>query len=793
MKKNVLVILCSFLLINLSQAQTAKIITEGVSPHGLTSLGLSTNSVSSGLDIVPKATNVYLSAKNVGTADPITTATFTLLTKPAGSTAALTVLNPTWVTFIADLTGEYSVQLSISTAGGTHDTTKTIYAANFVGVGNFDGVAGTFPKCMTCHAANPTFTAIYDRWQVSGHATIFKTQINSGAAYYSTSCMKCHTTGYDHNLAAANNGFDDVAASLGWNWANYSPPKAGNWEALKTNFAGLVNLATIGCENCHGPGSEHSMGGAKAKIQISRDLGICAQCHDEPWRHNKVSEYENSLHAEALWSSSFAQGAASQNNNLQNCIRCHDANGFVNFTKGLTTNTTGMKSANHEPITCSACHDPHGNSNDYSLRSIPVSSDTLGNGYAYNALGGNGKLCMACHKARRDNVSYVQTNVTSSHWGPHHSVQGDNILGQNAATFDGTPFLSGSHIYAVQDACVGCHMYATADTGTVNRDKVGGHSFALHNEDSGYDHTAACTGCHGPKTSWEDFIATGDYDQNGLVESISKEIAGLIRILVETLPPVGEATISWEMIRDANDVKLRKAYWNYQLIAYDGSKGMHNPKFAVDVLSKSILAIGGVIPVELTSFAVRLVDDLVMLDWETGTETNNKGFEIERKIADNWQVVGYVEGAGTTTEVKHYSYTDMLKDIPSGAVIFYRLKQIDYDGSYSYSKEVEVTYNTGPKSYKLAQNYPNPFNPSTVIKFSLPYQSNVKLVIYNLTGEIVAELFNGVKAAGHHEVVFNTESFGNRFSSGVYLYAIDAASVDGSQSFKQTKKMVLVK
>jgi hypothetical protein len=212
---------------------------------------------------------------------------------------------------------------------------------------------------------------------------------------------------------AANGGFDDVAASLGWTLAG--PPNAGKWDTLKLNFPDLVNLATIGCESCHGAGSEHSMGVAISKIQISNESGVCAQCHDEPWRHNKYSEWENSLHSEALWSSSFAQAAASQNNNLQNCIRCHDAKGYINFTKGLTTNTTGMVEAAIRK-SCSTCHDPHGNNNTASLRNTPAGSDTLSKRlsvYSWRL----GKTCMNCHKARRDNVTYVQTNVTSSHWG----------------------------------------------------------------------------------------------------------------------------------------------------------------------------------------------------------------------------------------------------------------------------------------------------------------------------------------------------------------------------------------
>jgi hypothetical protein len=688
------------LVCSISFAQRAKIEIEAVTPHQLGSSGLTTDAVASGLHVVGNLTYVYLSPKNIGNTQPITNAQFEFVSKPASSSAAFETSIDDWVQFKPDIKGEYKVKLTITTSGGTDDTTISLYSANYVGVGNFNGIPATFPNCMTCHQNTPKFQDIFSRWEVSGHANLFNYEITHGAAYYSTSCMKCHTVGYDHNIEANNGGFDDVAEQLGWVWQG--PPNAGKWDSLKTEFPGLVNFATIGCENCHGPGGEHAFGGNPNKIAISEAAGVCAQCHDEPWRHNKYSEYENSLHSEALWSSSFAQGSSSQNNSLGNCIRCHDAKGYVNFTKGQTTNTTGMIEADHESITCAACHDPHGNENVASLRFTPAGSDTLGNGYQYTE-GGVGQVCMNCHKARRNNVAYTSTPPNSSHWGPHHSVQADVLLGQNAAAFDATPFLSSPHKYAIQDACVTCHMAATTDTGTVTRDKVGGHSFTLHNEENDYYHSKACVNCHGQKENWDEFLAKGDFDGNGTVESIPAEIAGLEKALRIQLPPVGVDSISWEMIRDANDPNLTKAYFNYQLIAYDGSKGMHNTMFAVDVLQKSIVAAGGT---------------------------------ISNVITDNSLL---------------------------------------------------------PEEYSVTQNYPNPFNPSTTIKFSLPYESSVKINIYSITGEMIRELVNDVRQAGDHQAIFNTMSLGRDLASGVYFYTIEANSLNGNKSFRESKKMILMK
>ena len=334
-------------------------------------------------------------------------------------------------------------------------------------------------------------------------------------------------------------------------------------------------------------------------------------------------------------------------------------------------------------------------------------------------------------------------------------------------------------------------MTATTDTGTVTRDKVGGHSWNLHDEASDYYHTTACVNCHGPKTSWNDFEAATDYDNDGTVESIPEEIDGLLHALSTLLPPTGVDSIAYQDIQAANDVNLRKAWWNYQLIANDGSKGMHNTKFAVNVLTKSIAAVGGIVPVELVSFDASVNQGLVTLKWQTATETNNNGFEVERKSGKSWNKIAFVKGNGTSSELNNYSYTD--KSAGSVDVATYRLKQVDFDGSAHYSKAVEVVLNTAPKEFSLSQNYPNPFNPNTVIKYSVPFESNVKIVIYNLTGEVVKTLVNATEAAGTHEANFNTNASGLHLSSGIYFYSMEAVSIDGSQNFRQTKKMILMK
>lgn len=566
-------------------APRAKIFVKNVTPHDLliTPSLVPDSSVTTGMKVVPKMSYVYLSAFNFGDTTSITSQTWTFLSKPAGSNASFTSIPSLgWYKFLADSTGTYNVNLHIVTSSGTKDTSMNVYCATFIGVGGFNGVTGEFPKCMTCHSGMPQFAAIFNNWKVSGHANIFKYEIDSGAAYYSTSCIKCHTTGYDHNKYANNGGFDDKARQLGWVWSG--PPHPGKWDSLKTVYPNLVNLATIGCESCHGPGSEHAATTDTNKMDMSMQAGKCGQCHDEPWRHNIYSMYKNSVHSAPVME---GRVVSSGRNSFSDCNRCHDGYTYMGFTKGLAL-TPNTNTADQVPITCATCHEPHGNTNDFSLRSCPTGADTLSGGYTYNNAG-TGKVCLDCHKARRGPNWYIVTKGSfSSTWGPHESTQGDVVLGKNAATFNGVPYLGGSH-QNVGGLCVGCHMAPTTDTGTVQRDKVGGHTWNLHDAASNYDHVKGCQGCHPGVSSFDDFIAPQDFDGNGLTESWQKEVAGCISKLGHALPHTGYDTVNWQVIaRDSNNLNLRKAYWNYLLIRNDKSLGIHNPFFAVQVLLTSV-------------------------------------------------------------------------------------------------------------------------------------------------------------------------------------------------------------
>ncbi len=196
------------------------------------------------------------------------------------------------------------------------------------------------------------------------------------------------------------------------------------------------------------------------------------------------------------------------------------------------------------------------------------------------------------------------------------------------------------------------------------------------------------------------------------------------------------------------------------------------------------------IPVELIKFEGQSYNSGARLNWITATETNNRGFEIDRREtlekSSQWEIVSFIKGNGTTAETKTYSYID--KNLPAGNYQ-YRLKQIDFDGSFNYSGIIEVSIDS-PGDFSLAQNYPNPFNPVTNLSYVIGHSSFVTLKVYDVLGNEAAVLVNGERPAGRYTIKFD----GSNLSSGIYFYRIKAVSLNGSSGdFTAVKKLILLK
>lgn len=190
------------------------------------------------------------------------------------------------------------------------------------------------------------------------------------------------------------------------------------------------------------------------------------------------------------------------------------------------------------------------------------------------------------------------------------------------------------------------------------------------------------------------------------------------------------------------------------------------------------------VPVEFLNFSAQTNGSDVKLIWSTATELNNKGFDVQISSDEiEYQSVGFVPGFGTSTEKHSYSFN--VTGLNEGKY-FFRLAQIDFDGTVSYSENIEIEI-TLPKEFSLLQNYPNPFNPTTTIRWQSPVSSWQSLKVYDALGNLAATLVDEFLPAGNFEIVFDASSSIQNLSSGVYLYKLQIGSK------VQTKKMLLMK
>jgi subtilisin family serine protease len=297
---------------------------------------------------------------------------------------------------------------------------------------------------------------------------------------------------------------------------------------------------------------------------------------------------------------------------------------------------------------------------------------------------------------------------------------------------------------------------------------------------TGLEIVAPCVKIYTTDRSGSVGYSSGNYFStfNG-TSSATPNVSGVAALILAV-----DSSLTWDKVREyicltADKVgaytynqpgQLNLGGWNNQM-----GYGKINAYSVVDYTLQNM------IPVELTSFSANINHNNVILNWETATEVNNSGFNIERKNSNEqeYQNVGFIAGKGTTTEKSSYSFTDM--NLKNGTY-FYRLKQVDFNGSSEYSNEIYVDVDV-PVAYKLEQNYPNPFNPSTLIKYAIPQEGFVSLIVYNLLGEKIATLVNEVKNAGNYEINFDA----SQLSSGVYLYKLDS----GNSVF--VRKMLLMK
>lgn len=458
------------------------------------------------------------------------------LTRPNNSAAALSSADQRVTSFVPDVTGTYTLAESV---GGW---TQTIY------VGDWVGVVGDEGDCTACHRANGFAADMFTPWAETGHARMLEyglTGVNGD--HYSGSCVSCHTVGYDRS--ANNNGFDEVATAEGWTFpAGYAPDA---WDTFVSDYPNTARLAGIQCENCHGPNNSggHQGNGGRVSFKAS----VCASCHDSPTHHDRVEEFDGSLHAggaeiELAIGESAVEGRGIGANH---CGRCHSGQGYKAYAQQLQAGISGnllcygvenpnghtccssagaagctqtiydhdlaylrdlgLTAAEVEPQTCQACHDPHGNGNPAQLR-LYGDIAMLPSGFGVSGAGA-GATCMACHNTRNGARGDAVGNPTS-YSGPHYSSQADVLLGKNVF-FVSTEGNESRHM-SVEGTCAGCHivgsMHAAEEAGL----EYQGHGFTPAEN--------LCVTCHGELVDGEGLKATVEAGIEDIIDAVNERL-----------------------------------------------------------------------------------------------------------------------------------------------------------------------------------------------------------------------------------------------------------------------------
>lgn len=494
-----------------------------------------------------------------------------------------------------DVVGQYTINATINTVGsGSTNLSITITAATYMGV----------QTCAACHSgAFPNVPSIYPTYTNTPHASFFTLAIDGlESSHYNSSCIQCHTLGYNTNSFAVNGNFYNYEELLGWTFP--ATLNSNNWANMPSE---LQNLANIQCENCHGPGSQHvySQGitGNTNAISINYAAGDCSQCHDDLPNHYYSAEWNNSLHANMT---RVPSGSASR----IACVRCHTAPGFINYITYLGSTNSYVTNYTFEAVTCQACHDPHNDTNPAELRA-PTTVTFNGNTGVTITNAGLGGFCMNCHNSRNGNVTNSIVNYAEdlptwnggSSFGPHDSPQGDMLEGVNGYTY-GQLLPSSPHANVVSNTCVGCHMQTIASTDPAFT-LAGGHTTKMSYTNSAgvnVDVTYVCAQCHGAITNFNFPVA--DYINAGVVQGGQTQVQALLNQLSTLLPPSGYQANAANYIPDGKvkspstqtnwPAQYLEAAYNWQFVSSDGSLGVHNMAYTISLLKASIANLTGV-------------------------------------------------------------------------------------------------------------------------------------------------------------------------------------------------------
>ena len=579
--------------------------------------------VSTGVRTVPVNGTVLLFAKDQ---DP-PAYNWTITQSPTGSAVALT--DPTtqtpWLT--PDIVGTYQIQETNSGAvlevhaGRYHGVIDPLLTLNSIMFG--DGRPVGDENCTTCHdgsAAPDKFTP----WRQTGHAEAFSQGITTND-HFGENCFGCHTVGFGTEAG----GIDSTP-----NYGNFVDNLLGitgdeTWTTMLMDYPDTARLSNIQCENCHGPQDyteAHKNQPGAPRVSLAPD--VCGSCHGEPSRHGRFQQWQLSSHAD--YDLARERGAESGN-----CARCHSGNGFVawgdlDFDPDQEVDVTWNEDT-VQPQVCAACHDPHDTGTTSGDDGTDAKVRVMGNTHkliaGFTAISvGKGATCMTCHNSRRGLRNESVWNTLSDGEKddvPHHGVQADLVMGQNAYFVE--TGVRGKHSL-IEDVCVTCHMNKTQPPDILSYNQSGtNHTFAADPN--------ICAECHG-----EGGVSTDTVKAvvNSYLDILAATLADDYKSLIlanypATIGTCGVADIGnpvvellWErtdrlditlqdgtLCNNANpnsistpsgsvfelsaaeyEGALEKAGWNYYLVYEDEGRGVHNPDFSLKLLAGAINAIG---------------------------------------------------------------------------------------------------------------------------------------------------------------------------------------------------------
>ena len=664
----------------------------------------------SGLPNAGKGTSVYLQGPslkaNSSSASTNVTDWSWTITPPDGSSSKFADTGLATSTlqipkFIPDISGLYSI--SYASTSAAKSGTILFNVAEWVGVGTIGGASPRSPECAVCH--NGTIEDdVVTPWASTMHASIFENSMSTYAGLAPTPYLwQYHTVGWDTSSSAVNGGFDDLISHVGFEF-----PETGlTYDQFTSEHPDIAKLANVQCENCHGPGSQHSGDPLRISFSFSQS-GICGQCHIEKteWA-NAIHNSTGIVHAAGRYQLTNWRAAT--------CVRCHTAKGFVQYVEEGDEGLTALSDTGAFPgITCQACHDPHDATNPSQLMLagnvvMAVDNSTVD--------AGKSATCYMCHDgfyskgehdcdtdedgiqgltssgaiADTDDVicTTIDQMATKYFRGIHFGTQSPVFEGKGAIldldgagsdtnaliTLTENSFHSGPNftlaattgdnaLPATNDKCITCHMSQGPSINDDGYQNLGGHTFKLRSghgighlqgEETGSENypkgdielASACTSCHPSITDSFNRTARADYDGDVSIKGIQDEVKGLLLALSNRLKGIDPANLNTDCglgscgstqaagvitvdflnyagscssytgacapssgvgscsniaasktrddyqqcnIFDA-DPALRRALWNYNMIVREGSLGVHNAAFTIQLLQKTFTAI----------------------------------------------------------------------------------------------------------------------------------------------------------------------------------------------------------